>query len=116
MIGLIAFAIGLLVTGSSIQQARDGLWLLGPFRATRLWQPWTYRALTSSGTDWSAVFDEIPGMATAVFVAVIGLLFNVGGGSCCSIAIWTRTKSSDVGLLNILSGLLAGSPDTTRSA
>ena len=52
-LGLILFAIGMVVTGSSIQETRDGLWLLGPFASTRLWQPWTLRAL--DGADWSAV-------------------------------------------------------------
>ena len=111
VIGLVAFAIGLLVTGTSIQEAREGLWLLGPFRATRLWQPWTYRALTSSGTDWSAVFHEVPGMATAVFVAVIGCLFNVGGAE---LLLHTELDSNrelrDVGLLNVVSGLFGGIP------
>jgi SulP family sulfate permease len=111
VIGLVAFAIGLLVTGSSIQEARDGLWLLGPFRATRLWQPWTYRALTSSGTDWSAVFHEIPGMATAVFVAVIGCLFNVGGAELLLHRdLDSNQELRDVGLLNIVSGLFGGIP------
>jgi SulP family sulfate permease len=111
VIGLVAFAIGLLVTGTSIQDAREGLWLLGPFRATRLWQLWTYRALTSSGTDWSAVFHEVPGMATAVFVAVIGCLFNVGGAE---LLLHTDLDSNrevrDVGLLNVVSGLFGGIP------
>ena len=111
VIGLVAFAIGLLVTGSSIQQARDGLWLLGPFRAARLWQPWTYRALTSSGTDWSAVFHEIPGMATAVFVAVIGCLFNVGGAELLLHRdLDSNQELRDVGLLNVVSGLFGGIP------
>ena len=111
VIGLVAFGIGLLVTGSSIQEARDGLWLLGPFRAARLWQPWTYRALTSSGTDWSAVFHEIPGMATAVFVAVIGCLFNVGGAELLLHRdLDSNQELRDVGLLNIVSGLFGGIP------
>ena len=110
-IGLVSFAIGLLVTGTSIQEARDGLWLLGPFHAARLWQPWTYRALTSSGTDWSAVFHEVPGMATAVFVAVIGCLFNVGGTELLLHAdLDSNRELRDVGLLNIVSGLFGGIP------
>ena len=112
VIGLVAFAIGLLVTGSSIQEARDGLWLLGPFRATRLWQPWTYRALTSSGTDWSAVLGQTPGIATAVFVAVIGVPVQRGRRrSCCSTRdLDSNQELRDVGLLNIVSGLFGGIP------
>jgi len=111
VLGMVGFAIGVLVTGSSIQEAREGLWLLGPFHATRLWQPWTYRALTSSGTDWSAVVHQVPGIATAVFVAVIGCLFNVGG---VELLLHTDLDSNrelrDAGLVNVVSGLFGGIP------
>ena len=76
-VGLALFAIGMLVTGSSIDDARTGLWMLGPYRSGWLWQPWTFRALT--GADWSAVLGQAAGIATVVFVAVIGVLFNVSG-------------------------------------
>ncbi len=51
--GLALFAIGMLVTGSSIDDARTGLWMVGPYRSGWLFQPWTYRAVT--GADWWAV-------------------------------------------------------------
>ena len=60
-IGLVLFGIWMVVTGKSIQEARDGLWLLGPFTATRLWQPWTLDAL--QGADWSAVLGQTAGIA-----------------------------------------------------
>ena len=62
-IGLVVFAVGMLVTGSSIEAAKHGRWLLGPFESTRLWEPWTLRALT--GADWSAVLGQWTGIATA---------------------------------------------------
>jgi SulP family sulfate permease len=76
-IGLVVFAVGMLVTGSSIDSAREGRWLLGPFESVRLWQPWTFRAL--GGADWSAVLAQWTGILTAVFVAVIAILFNISG-------------------------------------
>ncbi len=76
-VGLALFVIGMLVTGSSIDDARTGLWMLGPYRSGWLWQPWTFRALT--GADWSAVLGQAAGIATVVFVAVIGVLFNISG-------------------------------------
>ena len=76
-IGLVLFAIGMLATGSSIDAAKHGRWLLGPFESVRLWQPWTLRALT--GADWSAVLSQWAGIATAVFVATIAILFNISG-------------------------------------
>jgi SulP family sulfate permease len=108
-IGLAAFAIGLLVTGSSIQDAREGLWLLGPFRSVRLWEPWTIRAIT--GADWTAVLDQAAGIATTVFVAVMACLFNVGG---VSLLLHTDLDSNeelrDAGIVNVASGLIGGIP------
>jgi SulP family sulfate permease len=108
-IGFGLFALWMLVTGKSIQDARDGLWLLGPFNSTRLWEPWPLRAL--SGADWSAVLHQIPGIATAVFVAVIACLFNVGG---VELLLGTDLDSNeelrDAGLVNTVSSLFGGLP------
>jgi SulP family sulfate permease len=108
-IGLVSFAIGMLVTGSSIVDARDGGWLLGPFESPRLWQPWTFRALT--GADWSAVLGQASGIATAVFVAVIAILFNVSG---IELILHTDLDSNeelrDAGVTNVLSSALGGIP------
>jgi sulfate permease, SulP family len=108
-IGLVSFAIGMLVTGSSIVDARDGGWLLGPFESPRLWQPWTFRALT--GADWSAVLGQASGIVTAVFVAVIAILFNVSG---IELILHTDLDSNeelrDAGVTNVLSSALGGIP------
>ncbi len=75
--GVVAFVLGMVLTGSSLGDARAGRWLLGPFESVRLWQPWTLRAL--SDADWSAVLGQWAGIATAVFVATIAILFNISG-------------------------------------
>ena len=108
-LGLVAFAIGMLVTGSSIDAAREGRWLLGPFGSARLWQPWTFRAL--SGADWWAVLGQAAGIATAVFVAVIAMLFNVSGSE----VVLRRDLDSnrelrDASIVNVVSGALGGIP------
>jgi sulfate permease, SulP family len=108
--GLALFAIGMLVTGSSIQEARDGLWLLGPFgSSTHLWEPWTVRALTLA--DWPAVFHQAAGIATAILVAVMACLFNVGG---VELLLHTDLDSSeelrDAGWVNVASGIFGGIP------
>ncbi len=55
-IGLVLFAIGMVVTGSSIdERPRNGFWMLGSFDSSWLWQPWTLRAL--GGADWSSVLE-----------------------------------------------------------
>ena len=108
-IGLALFAIGMLVTGSSIDSARDGFWLLGPFQSSRLWQPWTVRAI--AGADWSAVLRQTPGIATAVFVAVIACLFNVGGTELLLHAdLDSNEELRDAGLVNVVSSLFGGIP------
>ena len=107
--GLALFAVGVLVTGSSIDTVREGGWLLGPFRSDRLFQLWTFRALT--GADWSAVLGQALGIATVVLVAVIGVLFNI---SRTEIVLHrdldTNKELRDVGVLNVVSGAFAGIP------
>ncbi|MGH2578516.1 MAG: SulP family inorganic anion transporter, partial [Actinomycetota bacterium] len=108
-IGLVVFAVGMLVTGSSIEAAKHGRWLLGPFESTRLWQPWTLRALT--GADWSAVLGQWAGIATAVFVATIAILFNVSGTEVVLHRdLETNRELRDAGVLNVISGALGGIP------
>jgi len=108
-LGLAAFAIGMLVTGSSLDAAKHGRWLLGPFESARLWQPWTLRAL--SGADWSAVLKEWFGIATAVFVATIAILFNISGTEVVLHRdLETNQELRDTGVLNVISGALGGIP------
>ena len=119
-IGVVLFAIGMLVTGSSIESARGGSGCCSPFDEAQLWQPWTLRALT--GADWSAVLEQWAGIATAVFVAVIAILFNVSG---IELVLHRDLDSNeelrDAGVLNVVSGAFGGIPgyhalSLTRSA
>jgi SulP family sulfate permease len=108
-VGLALFAIGMLVTGSSIDTAREGGWLLGPFESARLWQPWTLRAL--GGADWSAVLGQAAGIATAVLVAAIAILFNISGTEIVLHRdLDTNRELRDAGVLNVISGALGGIP------
>jgi SulP family sulfate permease len=108
-IGLVLFAIGMLVTGSSLDDARQGLWLLGPFPSGRLWQPWTVRALT--GADWSAVLGQSRGIATAIFVAVIATLFNVSGiEQILHTDLDSNRELRDGGITNVVSSFFGGIP------
>ncbi|MGZ8601411.1 MAG: SulP family inorganic anion transporter, partial [Actinomycetota bacterium] len=77
-LGLVLFAVGVLVTGASLDEVEEGLWLLGPFPPGELWEAGTVQeALTDA--DWSAVLEQVAGIATTVFVAVIAALFNISG-------------------------------------
>jgi SulP family sulfate permease len=108
-IGLALFAIGMLVTGSSIDDARVGLWMIGPYRSGWLFQPWTFRALT--GADWWAVLGQAAGIVTVVLVAVVGVLFNVSGTELVvNRDLDTNGELRDAGLLNVVSGVFGGVP------
>ena len=107
--GLALFAIGMLVTGSSLDDARTGLWMIGPYRSGWLFQPWTYRALT--GADWWAVLGQAAGIVTVVLVGVLGVLFNVGGTEVVLHRdLDTNGELRDAGLLNVVSGAFGGIP------
>ena len=110
VIGVVLFAIGMVVTGSSIASARSGHWLLlGPFDSFEKWQPWTFRAL--GGADWSAVLAQWTGILTAVFVAVIAILFNISGTEVVlNRDLDTNEELRNAGVLNVISGALGGIP------
>ncbi|HEV3464933.1 MAG TPA: SulP family inorganic anion transporter, partial [Actinomycetota bacterium] len=41
-VGLVVFVLGMVVTGSSLEEVRADRWLLGPFETTRLWELRTF--------------------------------------------------------------------------
>jgi sulfate permease, SulP family len=108
-VALAGFVLVALASGSDLAEVRQGGWLLGPFETTRLWQPWTLRAV--AGADWGAVAGSWPTMATAVFVAALALLFNIGGTELLlDRDLDTDRELRDAGVLNVVSGALGGIP------
>jgi SulP family sulfate permease len=109
-IGLVLFAVGMLVTGSSIASARSGHWLLlGPFDSFQSWRPWTLRSIT--GADWSAVAGQWAGILAAVLVATIAILFNISGTEVVLHRdLDTNGELRDAGVVNVISGALGGIP------
>jgi SulP family sulfate permease len=109
-IGLVLFVIGMLVTGSSIESARGGNWLLlTVFDEAQPWEPWTLRALT--GADWFAVLEQWAGIAAAVFVAVVVILFNISETELVLHRdLDTNQELRDAGVLNVVSGAVGGIP------
>jgi SulP family sulfate permease len=109
-IGVAGFAVGMLVTGSSLQEAEEGRWLLGPFDAGRwLWEPWVARAITEA--DWGAVLGQAAGIVVAVFVAVIGVLFNLSGSELILREDLDPNRGlRDAGIANLFSGASGGIP------
>ena len=109
-IGLVVFVAGMVATGSSIEELREGGWLLGPFKASRLWeQPWTLSTL--GGADWFSVLESWAGIVTAVFVATLAILFNISGSELVlDRDLDTNQELRDAGVLNVVSGALGGIP------
>jgi len=95
-IGVVLFVIGMLVTGSSIESARGGNWLLlTVFDEAQPWEPWTLRALTGA----------------AVFVAAIVILFNISETELVLHRdLDTNQELRDSGVLNVVSGAVGGIP------
>ncbi len=109
-IGLVLFVIGMLVTGSSIESARGGNWLLlTVFDEAQPWEPWTLRAVT--GADWLAVLEQWAGIAAAVFIAVVVILFNISETELVLHRdLDTNQELRDAGVLNVVSGAVGGIP------
>jgi sulfate permease, SulP family len=108
-IGIVLFALGMVLTGSTIDDVRAGKWLLGPFETARLWQPWTLRAL--GGADWPTVLAQWAEIAPAVIVASVAILFNISGIEVVLHRdLDTNKELRDAGALNLFSGALGGIP------
>ncbi|HEX7248675.1 MAG TPA: SulP family inorganic anion transporter [Actinomycetota bacterium] len=109
-IGLAVFAVAIPLSGSSLQEAEDALWLLGPFPSGALWEAGSITDALS-GADWSAVLGQVAGIATTIFVAVIAALFNISG---IELVLHTDLDSNrelrDAGIVNVVSGAFGGIP------
>jgi sulfate permease, SulP family len=107
VIGLVAFGIGVVATGSSIEEVRGGGWLVGSFDSVILWKTWTISAL--GGADWLSVLESWAGILTAVFVATFAILFNISGAErVLDRDLDTNQELRDAGVLNVVSGALGG--------
>ena len=108
-IGLLVFVVGMVVTGSSLDEVRADRWLLGPFESARLWQPWSFRAIT--GADWSSVLQSWAAILDAVFIATIAILLNISGSEVLlDRDLETNDELQAAGMLNVVSGALGGVP------
>ena len=79
VIAVVLFGVGMLLSHHTLATVRSEGWLLGPFLSNRLWEPSAFRAFEAGAADWTAVFHQAAGIGTAIFVALMACLFNVGG-------------------------------------
>ena len=109
-LGLAAFAIGLVVTGSSIDEVRsDGWLLLGTFDDAPRWQPWSTNAIVDA--DPIALLEQAPGIVAAILITVLGLSYNVNATEVVlDRDLDTNRELRDAGVLNVVSGALGGIP------
>jgi SulP family sulfate permease len=109
-IGVAGFAIGMVVSGSSLAEARSAGWLvLGPFDTAHAWESWATRAIRYA--DWLAVLKQAAGIVAAVFIAVIAVSSNVNATEIVLHRdLNTNRELRDAGLLNVVSGALGGIP------
>jgi SulP family sulfate permease len=109
-LGLAAFAIGLVVTGSSIDEVRsDGWLLLGTFDDAPRWQPWSTNAIVDA--DPIALLEQAPGIVAAILITVLALSYNVNAAEVVlDRNLDTNRELRDAGVLNVVSGALGGIP------
>jgi SulP family sulfate permease len=83
--------------------------LLSVFDEAQPWEPWTLRAVT--GADWLAVLEQWAGIAAAVFIAVVVILFNISETELVLHRdLDTNEELRDAGVLNVVSGAVGGIP------
>jgi SulP family sulfate permease len=108
-IGLVGFALVALAMGASIDDVREGGWLLGPFRRDLAWKTWSFLALADA--NWLAVAKSWAAIVVAVAVAALVMLFNLGGTEVVlDRDLDTNEELRDAGMLNLVSGALGGIP------
>jgi SulP family sulfate permease len=109
-IGLVVFVAGMVATGSSIEEVRQGGWLLfGTSDTPQPWHPWTLEAI--AGADWLSVLGSWVDIVTAVFVATMAALFNISGSELVlDRDLDNNQEMRDAGVLNLVSGALGGIP------
>jgi sulfate permease, SulP family len=74
--GVAAVHLGLLASGTSLAQARDAGWLLGPFPAA-VWPPVAMAELAE--IQWRLIAGQAGTIASLVLIASLSLLLNASG-------------------------------------
>jgi len=105
---LLLFWASTLVFGS-VDEAKAGGWLLGPFVESPRWVPIGPSAFADA--DWGAIVGQVGDLLTIIVLAIVGLLFNAN-----SLEIMNEEdldldgELSAAGLANVVTGLVGGPP------
>ncbi len=101
------FYLILLVTNTSLPEARAAGWLLGPFPEGGLWQPLTWKTLQQ--VDFSIIANQAATIATVMLISLISLvLTNSGIELAVDKEVDLNQELQAVGLANIAAGLGSG--------
>jgi len=104
---VIGFYMVLLVSDTTIAEAIASGWLLEPFGAGGMWQPFDVSELTS--VDLGLVWEQVGGIGTILVIAVISVLLNLTAlESAFGKDIDINREMRTVGLANIGSALGGG--------
>jgi SulP family sulfate permease len=114
MPALIFFSIGvfylvLLLTGTDIEGAGAGGWLLGPFPESGVFRPVSPLAVVSS--DWGSIWRQLGNIGTILLMSCLAVLLNISGIELITgrdIDLNRELKVAGIG--NILSGMVASPP------
>jgi len=108
LLSAIALFYGLLLlTNTSMDEARAQGWLLGPFAQGALWQPLTPSALAQ--VDWSAIVGQVDKIGTILMIGDVSLLLNASGLELAARQdIDLNRELQSAGIANVVAGLGGG--------
>ena len=101
------FYLVLALTQTSLAEAFQQRWLLGPFPAGPLWQPISLFHLT--GVNWGLILTQLPAMAALMLITTLSILLVSSGIELVTEQEMDLNRElKAAGLANIGSGLLGG--------
>ncbi len=108
-IAILLFYMTLPLSGSTIEMARQGNWMLGPFSSEQLFQFVTPTAFLQA--NWTVLFFQADKIAAVVVVCVVGLLLNASG---IELAVRRdidfNRELRAAGIANFIAGIASGFP------
>lgn len=101
------FYLCLAFTQTSIAQAFEQRWLLGPFPTGQLWQPINLLNLTH--INWLLILSQLPGMFALMLITALSILLVSSGIELVTQQDLDLNQELKIaGIANICSGLLGG--------
>lgn len=97
----------LALTQTSIAEAFQQRWLLGPFPSGQLWQPMSFFQLTQ--VNWSVILTQLPGMFALMLITALSILLVSSGIEVVTEQDLDLNRELEAaGIANVCSGLLGG--------